>query len=674
MMRRLVVAISSLLYVIANSPCPNDCSGHGFCMKQGVCQCSNSWSGYDCSKARCPLGPAWADFTIANDNAHNLAVCSNRGKCDPLTGLCSCLSGFTGDACERLACSCNGRGTCLSMRNYAQTKDPGLGPVYPYDQNWDANQLHGCVCDPPYSGYSCQQLECPRGDDPLTGTIYDPAGIQYNERQIVNCKATGGFFTLTFRGQTTAPIFATDSAPTVQAKLLALTTIRGMAVSYSGITTQACTILGNNIILEYTQDFGNLPTIQADGTQLTHSSAGMTPALVITTAVDGTKENAFCSNRGLCDRTSGICSCFTNFFSSDGNGNIGTRGDCGYASNAITQCPGAILACSGHGICQGPPTYTCICASGFQGGDCSERICPLGKAWFDLPYDVQGAHQLVECSNAGYCDRAKGECVCDPRFTGAACNRMVCPNSCSGHGSCQTIQVMATMSVINGDPTRLSYGSIPNNYPTWDFDSTQGCVCNQGYQGYDCSQMSCPTGDDPGTKVDSRNRPQANTIQVLTCIGTAGTFTLGFRGQFTGALSYTITAASLAAALNALPAFGSVTVSYSSGVMACTPDGSNKISVTFLTVFGVLPNIRTTLNGVASIAVANDGSSGSVVGTKEDAVCSNRGSCDFLHGICICAEGFTSSDGYGRPGSRGDCGYMEPVYINSAAQYANAIG
>lgn len=31
---------------------------------------------------------------------------------------------------------------------------------------------------------------CPFGDDPLTGTSEDPAGIQRNEKQRVSCKAT----------------------------------------------------------------------------------------------------------------------------------------------------------------------------------------------------------------------------------------------------------------------------------------------------------------------------------------------------------------------------------------------------------------------------------------------------------------------------------------------------
>ena len=44
-------------------------------------------------------------------------------------------------------------------------------------------------------------------------------------------------------------------------------------------------------------------------------------------------------------------------------------------------------------------------------------------AWADKPYETDKAHQKTECSNAGYCDREKGVCVCYPGFSGNACQR-----------------------------------------------------------------------------------------------------------------------------------------------------------------------------------------------------------------------------------------------------------
>ena len=47
-------------------------------------------------------------------------------------------------------------------------------PRVEYVSVWDADILYGCVCDPGWIGHDCSQLECPRGDDPLTLVRFDP--------------------------------------------------------------------------------------------------------------------------------------------------------------------------------------------------------------------------------------------------------------------------------------------------------------------------------------------------------------------------------------------------------------------------------------------------------------------------------------------------------------------
>ena len=44
----------------------------------------------------------------------------------------------------------------------------------------------------------------------------------------------------------------------------------------------------------------------------------------------GDTEDAPCSNRGTCDRVTGICTCFLGYGMSDGLGGRGTIADCGY--------------------------------------------------------------------------------------------------------------------------------------------------------------------------------------------------------------------------------------------------------------------------------------------------------------------------------------------------------
>ena len=70
---------------------------------------------------------------------------------------------------------------------------------------------------------------------------------------------------------------------------------------------------------------GDLPLLSSDITSLTGS-----PAIVISETTKGTKEDSECSNRGMCDELTGICGCTYGYTSSDGNGNGGSRGDCGH--------------------------------------------------------------------------------------------------------------------------------------------------------------------------------------------------------------------------------------------------------------------------------------------------------------------------------------------------------
>lgn len=102
-----------------------------------------------------------------------------------------------------------------------------------------------------------------------------------------------------------------------------------------------------------------------EGPNRVDSIAGVQPVV-------GTKESEQCSDRGFCDETTGYCSCYRSFATSNGLNDPGDRGDCGYATGAITFCPGE-TSCSGHGLCSGAPSYTCTCEDGWTGGDCAER-------------------------------------------------------------------------------------------------------------------------------------------------------------------------------------------------------------------------------------------------------------------------------------------------------------
>jgi hypothetical protein len=80
------------------------------------------------------------------------------------------------------------------------------------------------------------------------------------------------------------------------------------------------------------------------------------------------------------------------------------------------QCPNK---CSRNGICNN--LGVCECMPSFTGADCSIRTCPSGKAFSDVPYGQDKAHNSVPCSGRGVCKY--GNCECDEGFSGVACER-----------------------------------------------------------------------------------------------------------------------------------------------------------------------------------------------------------------------------------------------------------
>jgi hypothetical protein len=173
-------------------------------------------------------------------------------------------------------------------------------------------------------------------------------------------------------------------------------------------------------------------------------------------------------------------------------------------------------------------------------------IYPYGTTeGFPLMEDSAGnvipntAHDYMECSNKGLCDRAQGICECLPGYDGAACQRASCPSTansntpgsgqassnvafkvftgkssfngraiaipqkdqCSGHGTCMTIGQLAF----------LDHG---NSYDLWDKHSTMGCKCDSGYTGPDCSKRTCVHGVDPLYTDDTSAQVTHTTVRI----------------------------------------------------------------------------------------------------------------------------------------------------------------
>jgi len=201
--------------------------------------------------------------------------------------------------------------------------------------------------------------------------------------------------------------------------------------------------------------------------------------------------------------------------------------------------------CNGNGVCDFC-TERCVCHPGHGSpeeirmvgrvfdGKCKQKTCPFGKALAGISRPStspslspslslslsQSSHNETECSGTGVCNRQTGECMCFSPFTGAACDRMKCPNDCSGHGQCLSLRQLSSLSLSTALPLfSLShlYGTpLKSALDTWDADIIHGCLCDSswlvGYKaghrqlpewfGPDCSLRHCPTGDNPFTQLN----------------------------------------------------------------------------------------------------------------------------------------------------------------------------
>lgn len=89
-----------------------------------------------------------------------------------------------------------------------------------------------------------------------------------------------------------------------------------------------------------------------------------------------------CSNKGICDRTTGTCACFEGY-----DGSACQRASCPTSEAGV---------CSGHGTCETikeisardfnniyqlwdeEKTMGCVCDGGYTGADCSQKVCKFG--------------------------------------------------------------------------------------------------------------------------------------------------------------------------------------------------------------------------------------------------------------------------------------------------------
>jgi hypothetical protein len=409
-----------------------------------TCKCFPGWTGPTCRQMTCPLGPAWFSVPTGALTPHGLEVCSGAGRCSDTTGRCTCYAGFSGNACQRLACpslldsvACSGHGKCASLREMA-----------------DAATANGI-----------------------------PYGM--SEVQSIKCTLTAGTFVLYSGTHGTLPIAASATPAALQAALEALPFISLLTVRvhpYSATTI--CSASGTMTTVTFTSDTGNQPPLEPA------LSGGAVGTVTVTETVAGTRR-AYGNDRGMvggsewdADAIAG-CMCdrygYANATNArDGDGAAYTGVSCTLLTCPFGQLPnmdGAVppnvqevqrISCSASSgsftlsfrqsttgpipaganaeavvaALQGLPSVGLVSLTKVAGWATGSAVCnPFGEeAVSDITFvtelgdvpllvadgyrldalgtvtteeQVKGIGLLLECSGKGKCNRVTGVCACD---------------------------------------------------------------------------------------------------------------------------------------------------------------------------------------------------------------------------------------------------------------------
>lgn len=352
------IVLFFVLVANAKAACDNQCSGHGTCLTDDVCNCFDNYgvglthdSG-DCSERVCPFEIAWVDTPNKKGAFHKYAECSNRGICNRDSGECECFDGYEGKGCQRTSCpnDCSGHGTCefIDEMKYAATWNDYTNKGFVEDAktfaytNWDSHKVRGCVCDATYGDIDCSKRMCPYGtdvldirDNLLVSTKYQVQELRfYAPSSSANDEKS---FALTFKSRlnetfTTIPIkFDFNDLPDmvhdIQLALLSLPNrvIDGVTVA-ANIATG--TISTNQVIVNVTftgdavqgpqhllvvEDFecnvGCTPQI----TGLLVETRFQLPGSNVTEINLADFNSYECGRRGKCDYSTGLCSCFLGY-------------------------------------------------------------------------------------------------------------------------------------------------------------------------------------------------------------------------------------------------------------------------------------------------------------------------------------------------------------------------
>jgi len=438
------------------------------------------------------------------------------------------------------------------------------------------------------------------------------------------------------------------------------------------------------------------PTNHADGCKDCSYPGAAASAAAAATAKAAYDEAHFyreCSNKGLCNRGSGTCECHPGYV-----GEGCTRTACPNDCSGHGVCRRAKDIDKNFMGWDAYKTQSCVCDAGFEGVDCSQRQCPFG----DDP--VTRINDLNEIQVFGYAEagtvtsastQASGTTT-GTYDTGVVVNGAIPANRDKMY-PIKTDTVACETKFAVGDEVYDASGNFICKIASISSSSTECdiyCEDNMENGSEVANDTNLFTFPDNGVLCgNGLMAAEANPGTTKNAgVASNALFSLEFQDEFgdkwtTKSINFMsdTVAADVEAALEALPndVLSDVEVSLVNGNVAGTSatvfgelTRGRYIAVTFLHNSGDIPMLGARYefnysdptwdtNGLATLAdVCTKGSLKTTTnkedgsfdnrgpfkimeatkGNKENAVCSNRGLCDYSSGICKCFAGFTDYD------------------------------
>merc|ERR1711871_481641 len=126
-------------------------------------------------------------------------------------------------------------------------------------------------------------------------------------------------------------------------------------------------------------------------------------------------------------------------------------------------------------------------------------------------YGQDEGHFYMECSNQGLCDRKTGLCECFDGYTGRACQRQSCPEDCSGHGVCMSVDQLRTAEMTKLDMT--CYTKRDDKVVSCDSDVLSNKLRANDY---------VKIGNFPPMKIATISTAGVNLVRFVAGAGTTG--------------------------------------------------------------------------------------------------------------------------------------------------------